>query len=112
MKFLMLVCTDPSAAPGADAGPDIETWFDDVTRRGVRTDGDRLQPASASRVVRVRDGRTVVTEGPFAEVVEQVVGYDVLECADYDEAVDVASRHPMAYGGLLELRPVWPMDEG
>ena len=112
MKFLMLVCTDPSAAPEADAGPDIDTWFDDVTRRGVRKDGDRLRPAAQSRVVRVRGGRTVVTEGPFAEVVEQVVGYDVLECADYDEAVDVATRHPMAYGGLLELRPVWPMDEG
>lgn len=111
MKFLMLVCTDPTAAPEPGA-PEIDTWFDDVTRRGVWKDGDRLRPPAQSRVVRVREGRTVVTEGPFAEVIEQVVGYDVLECADYDEAVEVASRHPMAYGGLLELRPVWPLGEG
>ena len=41
-----------------------------------------------------------------------MIGFDVLECADLDEAIEIASKHPMAYRGRLELRPLWPMDEG
>ena len=52
-----------------------------------------------------------MTDGPFAETKEQIAGFDVLECADLDEAIEVASSHPMARLGLLEVRPFWPLKE-
>ncbi|WP_226370156.1 YciI family protein [Pseudonocardia oceani] len=62
---------------------------------------------SAATTVRVRAGELLVTDGPLAETKELIVGYDVLECADLDEAVEVARAHPMARIGRLELRPFW-----
>jgi hypothetical protein len=53
----------------------------------------------------------MVTDGPFAETKEQIAGFDVLECADLDEALEVAAKHPMAKFGILELRPFWPFEE-
>ena len=53
----------------------------------------------------MRNGQLLVSDGPFAETKEVIVGYDVLECADLDEAIEVARAHPMARGGRLELRP-------
>ena len=52
-----------------------------------------------------------MTDGPFAETREWIAGFDILECADLDEAIKVASEHPMARHGRLELRPFWPDDE-
>jgi hypothetical protein len=59
----------------------------------------------------VRGGELIVTDGPYAETKEQVAGFDVLECADLDEAIEVASRHPMARLGLVEVRPFRPLGE-
>jgi hypothetical protein len=55
--------------------------------------------------VRVRNGELLVSDGPFAETKEVIVGYDLIECADLDEAIEVARTHPMARGGRIELRP-------
>jgi hypothetical protein len=71
----------------------------------------RLRPQSQSFSVAVREGRTVVSDGPYAETKELIGGFDVIECASREEAVDVASRHPMARFGRIELRPSWPMSE-
>ena len=49
----------------------------------------------------------MLTDGPFAETKEQIAGYDVLDCADLDEAIEIASKHPVAAFGMLELRPFW-----
>ncbi|HSU36371.1 MAG TPA: YciI family protein [Propionibacteriaceae bacterium] len=111
MRYMMFVATD-SDPDLASAAPDIEDWAADVDGRGVRVIGDRLRPAEDATTVRVRAGELLVTDGPFTESKEWIVGFDVLECADLDEAIEVASRHPMAYRGRLELRPFWPMDEG
>jgi hypothetical protein len=111
MKYMMFVATD-SDPDLASAAPDIEDWAADVDGRGVRVIGDRLRPAEDATTVRVRAGELLVTDGPFTESKEWIVGFDVLECADLDEAIEVASRHPMAYRGRLELRPFWPLDEG
>jgi len=51
-----------------------------------------------------------VSDGPFAESREFIAGYDILECENLDEAIEIASKHPMARFGRLELRPVWPFD--
>ena len=61
--------------------------------------------------MRVRNGEVLVTDGPFAETREVIVGFDLLECADLDEAIAVARAHPMARGGRLEIRPLADADQ-
>src|SRR5579862_7208615 len=119
MKFLMLVCADPAAladdAPAADdtdtdTGDDgIFPWLDDVMARGIRLDGDRLQSPRAAKTVQVRDGEVLVSDGPFAETKEVICGYDMLECDSLEEAVQVASAHPVARFGKIEVRAVWTL---
>lgn len=122
MKFLMLVCVDtsldedePAAATASADKPDEASseedssfpWLEDVIARGVRLDGDRLRPPREAKTVRVRDGEVLLSDGPFAETKEVICGYDVLECADIDEAVKVAAAHPVAEFGSIEVRPFW-----
>ncbi len=108
MKYMMFVVVDPE---GEDDGEDnIDAWFADVTGRGQWVTGDRLRPVSDATTVRVRRGELLVTDGPFTESKEWIIGFDILECEDLDEAIEIASRHPMARGGKLELRPFWPID--
>jgi hypothetical protein len=114
MKYLMLVCVDGSVdlsredepvAAGAVEPDPTEVWLAETGTR--RLDGDRLRPPAEATTVRVRGGQTVLTDGPFAETKEQIAGYDVLDCADLDEAIEIASKHPVAAFGMLELRPFW-----
>ena len=72
--------------------------------RGIRIEGHPLSPDDAT-TVRVRNGEVLVSDGPFAETKEVMVGYDLLECANLDEAIEVASKHPLASHGAMELRP-------
>ena len=73
-------------------------------------DAAPLQPTSATTSVRVRDGKRVVTDGPFAETREQIGGYFLIEAKDLDEAIDIAARIPGARIGTVEVRPVWEVD--
>lgn len=110
MEYMMFVATDPSAETYDPAQDNIEEWFTDVESRGVHIRGDRLRPVEDATLVRVRDGEVLVTDGPFTESKEWIAGYDIIECADLDEAIEVASKHPMARFGRIELRPVWPFE--
>ncbi|HEY7007408.1 MAG TPA: YciI family protein [Jatrophihabitantaceae bacterium] len=114
MRYLMFVATDPDVAPDAslEGTVPIEEWDDKHSTAGVRLIGDRVRPAQDATTVRRRNGKLLVTDGPFAESREWIVGFDVLECADLDEAIAVAAEHPMAARGRLELRPFWPLAEG
>jgi hypothetical protein len=105
MKYMMFVCTDTEPDTDTAPEPDIELWVADNDAKGRRLDGNELAPKSAATVVRVRNGQLLLSDGPFAETKEMIVGFDVLECADLDEAIEVARSHPMARGGRLELRP-------
>ena len=117
MKFMMLVCVDP-AGFAEDEAPDTSDadtgnsgsfpWLDDVVRRGIRLHGDRLRPAEEAKTVLVRDGEVLISDGPFAETKEIICGYDMLECDSLEEAVTVASAHPVARFGKIEVRAVWP----
>lgn len=111
MRYMMFVATDAEAEPYNEADDTIEEWIADVTARGVHVTGDRLRPVEDATTVRVRGGELVVSDGPFTESKEWIAGFDILECRDLDEAIEIASRHPMARFGRLELRPVWPFDE-
>lgn len=110
-RYVMFVCTAPADGGEREAPGPVEPWVEEMDRRGIRLFGSELAPSRLARTVRVREGHAVITDGPFAETKEQIAGFDVLECADLDEAIEVASSHPMARGGLLELRPVWPIGE-
>ena len=108
MKYLMLVCFDPTvAAPTTPDNPTIDEWVSDLDGRGVRLEGRALSPEEAT-TVRVRNSEVLISDGPFAETKELMVGYDMLECANLDEAIEAASRHPLAKRGAMELRPFSP----
>ena len=112
IQYLMLVCTDPAVDPREFARIEpVDPWVAEMNGRGVRLYGSELEPPGSARTVRVRDSRAIVTDGPFAETKEQIAGFDVLECADLDEAIEVASSHPMARLGILEVRPFWPFKQ-
>ena len=78
-----------------------------VLRASPSRRSDQLAPPRRSRSVRVRDGKAVVTDGPFAETKEVVGGFDILECDSLEEAVDMAAGHPVAQMGTIEVRPPW-----
>ena len=106
MRYMLLICADETV----DVSPEersAEPWLEEVQRRGVRRDGSRLRPVSDATTVRLRDGEVVLSDGPFAETKEQIAGFDVIECEDLDEAIEVASKHPVAEYGTIEVRPFW-----
>jgi hypothetical protein len=70
--------------------------------------GDRLKPVTSASTVRVRNGKTAITDGPFAETREQLGGYYLIEAKNLDEATAIAARIPGARFGSIEVRPVWP----
>jgi hypothetical protein len=109
MKYLMLVCVDGaielSDEERATIGPEVEAWVEEMDGRGVRVRGQELAPVQDATTIRVRAGEVVIADGPFAETKEQIAGFDILECADLDEAMEVAAKHPVARFGSLELRP-------
>ncbi|TDD68452.1 transcription initiation protein [Jiangella aurantiaca] len=112
MKYLLFVACDPDHTEAdVAAAPDIDEWLEYVNGKGLRITGDRLRPVSDATTLRVRGGELLVTDGPFAETTEWIAGFDILECEDLDQAIEVAAKHPMAYTGRLELRPFWPLDD-
>jgi len=78
----------------------------DSKDKGVWVGGNALQPTSTATTVRVRDGKTITSDGPFAETKEQVAGYYLFECKDLDEAISWAARIPGATYGSVEVRPI------
>jgi hypothetical protein len=114
MKYLLLVCWDaermnaqtepePGAAEEAESFP----WLDDVQARGVWVMGDQLAPPRRARTVRVREGKKLVTDGPFVTTKEALGGFDLIECGSLEEAVEIAANHPIAEFGAIEVRPLW-----
>jgi len=113
MKYMMFETTDPET-PADETGEgtlDIETWVNSYDAAGKRVIGERLRPLEDSTTVRRRGGKVLVTDGPFAESREWIVGFDILDCSDLDEAIEIAAQHPSAASGRLELRPFWPFED-
>jgi hypothetical protein len=112
-RYMMLVCTDPAVDPRELARREpAGRWAAEMDGRGIRLLGSELEPPSAARTVRGRENQAIVTDGPFAATKEQIVGFDVLECADLDEAIEAAASHPMARAGLVDIRPFRQLGEG
>jgi hypothetical protein len=101
--YLLLMGEVPDGTPQPDEPP--TAWAERM--RGTDLGGHRLRPPAEARTVRVRDGRTVVARGPYAEVAEQVAGVALIAAPDLDAAIDVAAQHPAATAGAVEIRPLW-----
>jgi hypothetical protein len=87
-----------------------KTWADfvqEISASGVLISNSGLAPVADATTVRVRQGKSLITDGPFAETHEQLGGYFLLECKDLDEAIRWAERIPTAKYGSVEIRPLW-----
>lgn len=112
MQYLLLIYSDESA--GVDVTQEErEAWMGEyyayteaMRQAGVRLGGEALHPTSAATTVRVQDGKTVTTHGPFAETREQLGGFFLMECNNLDEAIEWAARCPGARVGSIEVRPI------
>ena len=80
-----------------------------IVQSGAFKAADRLKPVNTATTVRIRDGKTLTTDGPFAETREQLGGYYLIEAKDLDEATATAAKIPTAKHGSIEVRPIWTM---
>jgi len=113
MRYMLLINSDESCyetmteEDGAKLMADYGTFTSYLQKAGALVGSDRLQPSTTATTVRVRDGQTLTTDGPFAETKEQFGGYYTIEVKDLDEALTWAARVPSATYGSIEVRPVW-----
>jgi hypothetical protein len=114
MNYLLLIYSNETEFMAlGEAG--LKTMTDEYTeftksivQAGHFKAGDRLKPVSTASTVRIRNGKTAITDGPFAETREQLGGYYLIEAKNLDEATAIAARIPGAKTGSIEVRPVWP----
>ena len=112
MQYLLLIYQSESAATAQGEAArtamhsEYRTFTQSIIQGGQFKAGDALQPTSAATTVRVRDGKTLPTDGPFAETREQLGGYYLIEAKNLDEAIAIAARVPSAKVGSIEVRPV------
>ena len=113
MKYILLMYANQSEYPQLTEEQQREeqrawvAFMQDAKAAGVLIDNNGLAPGVSATTVRVRDGKTLTTDGPFAETHEQMAGYSVLECKDLDDAIGWAARIPTARYGSIEIRPLW-----
>jgi len=110
MEYTSLIYRDESRDGEFDwpqLEADYELYFKQAAEAGVLRGGPRLRSAALATTVAVRDGKRLVTDGPFIESREQLGGIFVVDCADLDEAIGWAARCPGALHGTVEVRPVW-----
>jgi hypothetical protein len=103
MKFLFLIQVPEGAHPATPGDGDATGWVDEAGRR--RLIGNQTGDWSTARTVRVSNGETLVTDGPFAETKDAIAGFDVIDCGSLEEAVELAAQHPVARFGAVEIRP-------
>ncbi len=118
MQYLLLIYGNEADRVNATKA-DMETMFAQyrdftqaIVQSGHMKAGDALQPTTTATTVRVRDGKTLRTDGPFAETKEQLAGYYLVEAKDLDEATKLGARIPGARTGSIEVRPVMEMPKG
>ena len=115
MQYLLLIYTeevDPATVPASEQMADMEAYrafTREATERGFMRGGDALEPTTTATTVRVREGRTLISDGPFAETKEALGGYYLVDCPDLDTAIELAARIPGAAHGSVEIRPVWAL---
>jgi hypothetical protein len=113
MRYLCLIYTNEREDANASADQqnavmaEYYAFTNESMAAGVNKGGEALQPTATATTVRLRDGKLVTTDGPFAETKEQLGGYYLLDCKDLDEAIHWAAKIPGAKLGSVEVRPIW-----
>jgi hypothetical protein len=114
MRYLLLIYTpEADEAPPDDVAAASHAAYAEFTRdvkeRGLFQAGEALTPTSTATTVRVVNGETVTTDGPFAETKEALGGFYLIEARDLDEAIETAAKIPAAREGSIEVRPIWEL---
>jgi hypothetical protein len=116
MQYLLLIYGDETAqadVPPQEQAKNMQAWVDYtqwLRDKGYHLAGDALHPTSEATTVRHSEGKTVTTDGPFAETKEQLGGYYLVECKNLDEAIEASQQMPVR-GGSIEIRPVMLFDD-
>ena len=114
MRYALLIYVEPyepTEAESAEVMKAYNAFTKDAVDAGVMRGGEALEDAKTATSVRVRNGQTLVTDGPFAETKEEFGGYYLIEAANLDEAIKWAARIPGAQRGTIEVRPVWEIPD-
>jgi hypothetical protein len=114
MRYLLLIYTPEATQPPSPDAAETEmkaygAFTADIRERGLMEAGEALEPTSTATTVRVQDGRTVTTDGPYAETKEALGGFYLVKARDLDEAIEIAARIPAARRGAIEVRPIWEL---
>jgi hypothetical protein len=113
MKYILLMYANEADSPYKTpeqlqkVRQDWITYMQEANAAGIVVSNNGISPDSNATTVRVRNGKTLVSDGPFAETHEQLAGFTVLECKDIDEALHWAAKIPTATYGSIEVRPLW-----
>jgi hypothetical protein len=110
MQYTFLIYADPAQPVSPELSADYDAFTQMVVGRGAMRGGNELQRAPTATTVRVRGGRTLTTDGPYAETKEQLGGFYILDCKDLHEAIEFASQIPNAADGFIEVRPIVERD--
>ncbi|HUH05213.1 MAG TPA: YciI family protein [Kofleriaceae bacterium] len=117
MQYLCLIYENESI-PKAMSESEQQQYFgeyfsftNEVKEKGLFVGGEALQPVATATTVRVREGKVITTDGPFAETKEQLGGYYLLDCKDLDEAIAAAAKIPGARFGSIEVRPLMVFEQ-
>lgn len=117
MRYLLLIYSDEavyeqqSPEDQAREYQEYNAFGQEAQERGFAPEGEALQPVTTATTVRVRDGKILTTDGPFAETKEQLGGYYMLKCKDLDEAIEMAAKIPAVRHGSIEIRPIMEFGE-
>ena len=117
MQYLLMIYQNEVEYAKIDTGTsqkmsaEYEAFTKSIIQSGNFKAGDRLRPASTATTVRVKDGKVMTTDGPFAETREQLGGYYLIEAKDLNAAIEIAARIPSARIGSIEVRPIWVYDK-
>ncbi|MDY7105095.1 MAG: YciI family protein [Actinomycetota bacterium] len=117
MRYMLILVDAPDAGaePGTpEEAAEFQQWMDytqEMVEAGVMVGGEALLGPESATTVRVRDGKTLTTDGPFAETKEVLGGYYVIDVADLDAAIEWAAKVPVSDRGSVEVRPIMEMDE-
>jgi hypothetical protein len=113
MQYLLMIYQNEVEYAKNDAATsqkmlaEYQAFTQSIIQSGNFKAGDRLQPTTTATTVRVREGKTLTTDGPFAETREQLGGYYLVEAKDLNAAIEIAARIPSARIGSIEVRPIW-----
>lgn len=115
MRYMMLIYDNEALAESQSEAEqqavfaEYGVFTQEVREKGVLEGGDPLLPTTAATTVRVKNGKRMTTDGPFAETKEQLAGYYILNCKSLDEALNLAAKIPAAKYGCIEVRPIMEM---